>query len=409
MSLQSYQANAKATLGLAEFVSLMAMLTAMVALAVDMMLPALDQIGHDMHSRSQQETHALISVFFVGMAIGQLFFGPFADRFGRLPTVYTGLVFFTIGSLICLSAKSVELMMFGRIVQAFGVSGPRNATVAMIRDIYVGQHMARVMSFIMMVFILVPIIAPMIGQLILSFGEWHYIFGFFIIYSVVAGLWLHYRQPETLPVSQRRAINTHEIWQATHFVITHRQVMPYIIAVGLIFGPFLGYISASQTIYVDIYQQGELFPLYFAVLALSIGIASFSNAKLVMHFGMRRITAVGLYTHLILSTLLTFICWAMGGVPPLWLWMVLMFIDFYFVGLIFGNKNALAMEPLGKIAGIGAALVGALSHMISVPSALLVDAFFHDSLTIMPAGFALGCLAAIGLFEYAGKQAEAQP
>ena len=191
-------AHAQATLSMPEFVTLMALLTSLVALSIDTMLPALSQIGSDLNSPSMQYTHMIITLFFFGMAFGQLAFGPICDSYGRRFGVYLGSLIFCLGTLICMAPTTMEVMLVGRLVQAFGVSGPRIATMAMIRDIYVGDRMARVMSFIMVVFIMVPMMAPIIGQAILRYFTWHYIFAFFFVMVIVSVVWLILRQPKRL-------------------------------------------------------------------------------------------------------------------------------------------------------------------------------------------------------------------
>ncbi len=394
-------AHAQATLSLPEFVTLMALLTSLVALSIDTMLPALSMIGDDLNSPSMQHTHMIITLFFFGMAFGQLVFGPICDSFGRRFGVYLGSLIFCLGTLICMAATTMEVMLLGRLIQAFGVSGPRIATMAMIRDIYVGDRMARVMSFIMVVFIMVPMMAPIIGQAILRYFTWHYIFAFFFVMVLLSVLWLALRQPETLAKVDRRKFTWSEFFIASRFILTHREVWPYMLGIGSVFGGFLGYLGATQTIFVGFYDVGDWFAYIFAALAFSIGCASLVNAHLVERLGMVRLCQLALRGHLLLSVMFVIAQILYQGLAPLAITIGLLFVNFFFVGILFGNINSLAMEPLGEVAGVGAALLGAVSSVVAVLIALVVDAFLVDTLIPIGIGFVSCCILTMTLFKYA--------
>lgn len=379
--------NAKPTLGMFEFISLMALLTSLVALAIDAMLPALDKIGHDLNASSQQETHLIVSIFFMGMAVGQLLFGPYADAKGRRPTILVGLIIFALGTLVCMFAPTMEVMLLGRLIQAIGVSGPRIAAMAVIRDLFVGESMARVMSFIMMVFILVPMLAPMVGQWVLNWYSWHHIFTLFLIVTVFTGVWYFSRQPETLLPKQRVPFSWPSFFSSCRYILTHASVMGYALAMGFIFGAFLAYLSASQTIFVGFYGAGQLFPYIFATLAFSIGLASFFNGQMVMRFGMRLLCRWAIAGALCFAVVFNALLYSYNGLPDLWVTVSCLFVGFFFVGILFGNLNAMAMVPLGKMAGLGAAIIGSLASIVSVPIATFIDSFVEDNLFPIGAGF----------------------
>jgi DHA1 family bicyclomycin/chloramphenicol resistance-like MFS transporter len=385
----SSKANSKtkADIGLFEFVTLMALMTSLVALSIDSVLPALSQIGADLNITDPRQSHLIISLFFIGMALGQLYYGPLSDSKGRRYAIISGLIIFAIGSLVCIYAKSLEVMLIGRVIQAFGVSGPRIATLAVIRDKYEGEAMARVMSFIMMVFILVPMLAPVFGQTILFWFSWQHIFSSFLIYGLFIGLWFFVRQPETLPKEKRLPFSWSQLWISSKFILTNKYVMFYTISSGTIFGAFLAYISSSQTLFQHIYDTGELFPMYFALLAFSIGLASFINGNLVMRLGMRQLCTWAMLGWLTFSTVLTVLCFVYDGIPPLWQFISVMFCTFFCIGILFGNINAMAMQPLGEMAGLGAAIIGSLSSLISVPTAVFVGSFIDSTITPVALGF----------------------
>jgi DHA1 family bicyclomycin/chloramphenicol resistance-like MFS transporter len=377
----------KADIGLFEFVALMATMTSLVALSIDSVLPALSQIGAYLEVTDSRQTHLIVSVFFVGMALGQLFYGPLSDDKGRRYVIISGLIVFAVGSLVCINAESLEVMLIGRVIQAFGVSGPRVATLAVIRDKYEGEAMARVMSFIMMVFILVPMLAPIFGQTILFWFSWQHIFSSFLIYGLLIGLWFFIRQPETLPKEKRLPFSWSQLRISSKFILTHKLVMCYTLSSGTIFGAFLAYISSSQTLFQEIYDTGELFPMYFAMLAFSIGLASFINGNLVMRLGMRKLCTWAMLGWLLFSSVLTSLCFVYDGVPPLWQFVSVLFCTFFCIGILFGNVNSMAMQPLGAMAGLGAAIIGSLSSIISVPTAIFIGSFIDSSITPVALGF----------------------
>jgi DHA1 family bicyclomycin/chloramphenicol resistance-like MFS transporter len=386
-NISKKNSKTKTDIGLFEFVALMATMTSLVALSIDSVLPALSQIGAYLEVTDSRQTHLIISVFFVGMALGQLYYGPLSDDKGRRYVIISGLIVFAIGSLVCINAESLEVMLIGRVIQAFGVSGPRVATLAVIRDKYEGEAMARVMSFIMMVFILVPMLAPIFGQTILFWFSWQHIFSSFLVYGLLIGLWFFIRQPETLPKEKRLPFSWSQLRISSKFILTHKLVMCYTLSSGTIFGAFLAYISSSQTLFQDIYDTGELFPMYFAMLAFSIGLASFINGNLVMRLGMRKLCTWAMLGWLLFSSVLTSLCFVYDGVPPLWQFVSVLFCTFFCIGILFGNVNSMAMQPLGAMAGLGAAIIGSLSSIISVPTAIFIGSFIDSSITPVALGF----------------------
>jgi DHA1 family bicyclomycin/chloramphenicol resistance-like MFS transporter len=255
--------------------------------------------------------------------------------------------------------------------------------------------MARVMSFVMTVFILVPMIAPLMGQAILLFSGWRAIFGSFILLALITIIWFGLRMPETLAAENRAPFSLRRIVKVTIEIIKIRPALGYTVVAGLVSGAHLGYLSSSQQIFQEQYGLGELFPIYFAIVALSIGLASLLNARLVMRFGMRALVRSALWVNLALAAVMLGIALFNAGQPPLWLFLPYLMITFFCVGILFGNNNALAMQPLGKIAGIGAAVVGSLSTFISVPLGTIIGQSYNG--TIMPLVAGIGILAALSL------------
>ena len=383
----------------AEFVPLIALLMSLVALAIDAMLPALPAIGRDLEAPRPNDVQFVITSLFLGLGLGQMLFGPLSDRIGRRPAIHAGLVLFMIGCLVSIFAPTFETMIVGRVLQGIGVAGPRIVTVALVRDQYEGRQMARLMSFAMAVFILVPTVAPALGQVILWLGSWRAIFTTFFAIAVIAFAWFALRQPETLPVERRRPFSVRAIGQAVGETLRIRAALGYTLATGFVFAPFVAYLSSAQQIFQEAYRTGALFPVYFGVLALAIGCASLLNGRLVVKHGMRRLSKAATVSIVLVSLVAWAGAFAFGGLPPLWLFMAYLLAVFLCIGLLFGNLNALAMEPLGHIAGVGAAVVASLATFISVPLGALVGQSFDGTIYAQ-----IGAFAVFGAGTYAAMR-----
>jgi DHA1 family bicyclomycin/chloramphenicol resistance-like MFS transporter len=376
-----------------EFVIIVSLMMSLTALSIDAMLPALPQIGSDLSVQDANDRQLVVSVILLGSAIGQLFFGPLSDTTGRKLAVYVGYSVFIAGALMSASAASFSVMLGGRLLQGLGVSAPRGITLALVRDRYEGRAMARVMSFVMSVFILVPMIAPALGQTILLFSGWRYIFLSFVLLALITVVWFALRMPETLAPEHRAPLSARRILDATGVILRNRTALGYTVSAGLVSGAFLGYLNSAQQIFQEQYALGELFPVIFAVIALSIGTASLLNARLVMRFGMHFLVRRSLTIIVGLSSLAFVIALLTAGQPPLWLFIGYIMTTFFGVGVLFGNQNSLAMEPLGHLAGIGAALVGSLSTLISIPLGIVIGQNYNGTVLPLVIGIAVlsGC------------------
>ena len=372
-----------------EFVALMAMMISLVALSIDALLPALPEIGQALGVQRDNDNQLIISVLFLGLAVGQMIYSPLSDSIGRKPAIYAGFGLFILGCLLALLATSFPVLLIGRIMQGLGVAGPRILTVALIRDQYEGRAMARVMSFVMAVFILVPVIAPLLGQTMLIVAHWRAIFGAYLVLALIASIWFALRQPETLAPNRRLPFSLVRMALAIREIFANRIAFGYTLATGLISGAFIGYLNSAQQVFQAQYGLGRLFPLYFAILALSIGSASFLNARLVMRYGMRLLSLSALLTLGGLSLIFWVIAYVWAGHPPVWALMIYFLMSFFCIGLLFGNLNALAMEPLGHIAGVGAAVVGSLSTLISLLLGTLIGQSYNGTILPLVGGFAI--------------------
>jgi DHA1 family bicyclomycin/chloramphenicol resistance-like MFS transporter len=359
------------------------------------MLPALPQIGSDLRVQNANDRQLVVSVLFLGLAFGQLFFGPLSDSIGRKPTVYAGYALYIAGALLSVLAISYPIMLAGRMLQGLGISAPRAITLALVRDRYKGRAMARVMSFVMTVFILVPMIAPTMGQTILLFTGWRGIFGSFVLMALLTVCWFALRMPETLARERRAPFSLRRIVHATLEILRNRTAIGYTVSAGLVSGAFLGYLNSAQQIFQEQYALGKLFPVVFGTISLSLGLASFLNARLVMRFGMRFLVWRSLFLIVGLSLLALGIALLPGGQAPLWLFMAYLMLTFFCVGILFGNQNSLAMEPLGHLAGMGAAVVGSLSTLVSMPLGTIIGQNYNG--TVLPLVVGVGLLSGLSI------------
>ncbi len=366
----------------------MATLTALAAMSIDMVLPALPAIGASLGVEHPNDNQLVVSLLFLGFGVGQLFYGPLSDSVGRKPAAFAGLTLFSVGCVLALTSRSFPMMLAGRFLQGIGVAGPRTITLALVRDRFEGREMARVMSLITVVFILVPVVAPAIGQTVLVVSGWRAIFGVYLATGLVATIWFAVRQEETLPSERRIPLGFGRIAAATREVVGHRQSIGYTVASGLIFGALLGYLSSAQQILQQQYALGPRFPLFFAMVAIAIGAASFANASLVIRYGMRTLANVSLRGIFLVSVVFAAIAATWSGHPPLWWLMAYLMTSFFGIGLLFGNLNALAMQPLGHIAGTGAAIVGATSMLISLVLGTWIGQSYNGTVLPLVIGFA---------------------
>ncbi len=382
-------------LRLGEFVALMALLISLTALSIDAILPALPDIGRELDVGRVNDTQLVVSAVFFGMASGQVLYGPISDSIGRKRAMYLALLLYIFGTILSLNAASFPAMLVGRFIQGIGAAGPRIVTVALVRDQHKGAAMARIMSFVMAVFIIVPVIAPAIGQGILLVANWRAIFWLFLILAIIAATWFAVRQPETLPVSRRVPFSLTRIGLAVRETCANRVSLGYTVTAGLIFGAFIGYLISAQQILQQQYALGVQFPIYFGVLSIALGTASVVNAKLVLRFGMRLLSRRALIVLTVLSVLFYVFSLTTAGQPPLWALIAFLLIVFFCLGILFGNFNAMAMEPLGHIAGVGASVVGSLTTFISLFSATIIGHSYDGTVLPLIAGFALLGLAAL--------------
>jgi DHA1 family bicyclomycin/chloramphenicol resistance-like MFS transporter len=294
------------------------------------------------------------------------------------------------------------MLLAGRLLQGLSMAAPRIVAVAIVRDGYAGRSMAKIMSFVMAVFILVPAVAPSIGQALILLSDWRATFAFLLFMAAVTWTWFAFRQPETLALQNRRAFSLSGIWNGIRIILRIPAAIGYTLCAGIIFGPFLAYLSIGQHIFHDIYFAGDAFAFWFGVGALSIGIASILNSRLVERLGMRFLSTIAMFWIIGGSGIFLITVAAAGGVPSFAGFMTWLIVTLFSMGLLFGNLNALAMEPLGEMAGLGAAVVGALSTAIALPLGYAISVSLERTITPLVLGFGLAGIAALLLSRWAG-------
>jgi MFS transporter, DHA1 family, multidrug resistance protein len=386
-----------------EFIVLVALLTALVAMSIDTMLPAIGLMANELGAPNPNDRQFIILGFFAGMMVGTLIFGPVSDSIGRKPAIYAGLVFYIAGALVCMFSVNFPMLIAGRLLQGFGAASPRIVSMAMVRDGAKGAEMARIMSFVMSVFMLVPIFAPSIGQLVLYVASWRVIFAGFVVAAIGGAIWLYIRQSETLDEDRRLPFSAAKLAASAAEVISNPVALGYTIAVGFIFGAFTTYLGTSQQIFAEQYNQGDYFAVWFGVLAVAIAFAMVANGKLVVRLGMRRISKVAVWGFIACWSVMMMFNLFYNGHPPLPVVGVLFFASFFFSGLLFGNYNAMAMEPMGHIAGMAAAVSGALSSLIAVVLGAIAGQFYNGTLFPLSIAFLVFGIFALIFSEWAER------
>ena len=351
-------------LGQAEFVALMAMTAATIAFSIDAMLPALPQMGADLSPADPGRAQLVVLAFVIGTGVGTLFAGPLSDAVGRKPVMIGGAAIYSLAAAAATWLDTLDAVLVARVVQGIGASGPRVVAMAMIRDLYMGRGMARILSLTMTVFTLVPAVAPLIGAGIISLYGWQGVFWAFVAFSVATSLWLGLRQPETLPPARRRPLDLAKMRAAVGEVLRHAVVRRAMLIQTLIFGILFSTIASVQSIYATTFDAAETFPLWFGGVALVSGTVALLNASIVERLGMVPIIRVGVAIHLALSLLLL-AGWAALPEPTRFpLYLLWQFASFALAGLAIGNLNAIAMAPMGHLAGMASSVISATATIL---------------------------------------------
>jgi DHA1 family bicyclomycin/chloramphenicol resistance-like MFS transporter len=387
-----------------EFIALIAALFATIAISIDAMLPAMPEIAATLSPDAPNRAQLVVTSFVFGMGLGTLIAGPLSDAFGRKIIILLGSALYVVAAIACYFAKTLDFLLIARVVQGFGAAAPRVVSTAMVRDLFSGREMARVMSFVMMVFTLVPAVAPLMGQAVIYAAGWHAIFLVYVVFSIIILLWMGLRQPETLAVADRRPLSVAALWAATKEVFSSRVVLVSIIAQSLTLAALFATLSSMQGIFEQRFDRATSFPSWFALIAMVSMGGSIINAKVVIRLGMRKVVT-RTYAGVVVLTLILLGITSAGLMPePLAfpahiLWSIALFA---MMGLSMGNLNALAMEPVGHIAGFASSVIGAIATVVSVVLAVPVGLAFDGTARPLMAGVLVFISMALLSMRFAG-------
>ena len=389
-----------------EFVALIAALFATIALSIDAMLPALPEIAATMSPDAPNRAQLVVTSFVLGMGIGTLFAGPLSDAFGRKPVILLSSAGYIIAALACYFAPNLETLLIARVVMGLGAAGPRTVAIAMVRDLFAGREMARIMSFVMMVFTLIPAVAPLMGQGVIALAGWKAIFLVYVAFSAITMVWLSRRQPETLALAARRPLTIALLMAAVRELFSHRIVLVSLVAQTLTLASLFATLSSMQSIFEVRFDRADSFPLWFGFIALISIAGSVINARVVVGLGMRRVLNATFIGVLVLTLALLGLIYS-GAMPEVLafpahlVWSIALFA---MMGLSMGNLNALAMEPVGHIAGLASSVISALATVASVMLAVPVGQAFDGTALPLMAGVAVFIAGAWGAMRFAGAR-----
>jgi len=390
-----------------EFIGLCASLMALNALAIDIMLPALQQIGASLGVEQPNHRQYVITAYIVAFGVAQLFFGPVSDRFGRRVPLLAGLAIYIAGAFAATLAPTFEVVLLCRFVQGIGAAATRVIAISIVRDAFGGRRMAEIMSLIFMVFMAIPVVAPGLGQLIMLFAEWHLIFAAMGAGALAVTLWAAARLPETLHPEYRRPFSARAITGGFRIVLSNRAALCYTGAGMVIFGALFGFINSAQQVYVELYDLGKLFPVVFAAIASLMALSNFANSRLVGAFGMRRLSQFALLAFMLISSL--WFAFSLAGPVPFPLFITLFTLDMLAFGLLGSNFNALAMEPLGHVAGTASSVLGFTQTFGGGVIGTIIGQAYNGTVTPLAAGFCIVSILAFAMVFIAERGKLFQP
>lgn len=388
-------------MGFRQFVGYIAALMATNAIAIDSMLPALPEIGRALNIDTANHTQIVITAYLLGFGLAQIVYGTLADRFGRKPVLLVGLAIYTIASVGCYFAPSLGVMIAARAIQGVGSAATRILAITIVRDCYSGRQMARVMSLAFIVFLAVPIVAPSIGQLIMLVAPWKAIFSMLFLFGAVLLVWTTIRLPETLKEENRTPISVRGITFAFGLVFRSRVTVGYMLAMTMVMGGLFGFINSAQQVFADAFGARELFTLIFAVIAVFMALSSLLNSKVVGKLGMRRVSHAALLGYLTVTLIHAAV--VLAGIETIWTFSALQALMMFFFGLMVSNFNAMAMEPVGHVAGTASSALGFVS---TVGGALLgfgLGQLFDGTTLPLTLGFAALGIGALGWVLFAER------
>jgi DHA1 family bicyclomycin/chloramphenicol resistance-like MFS transporter len=353
---QSVEKPSRQALGPKETVAMLAALMALNSFAIDAMIPALPEIGAQLRVAHSNDTQLVVIAYFLGFGSTQLLWGPLADRFGRRPILAAGVTLYALFAIVCALAANFPLLISARLFQGASAAVTRVLVVAMVRDLFEGEAMARVMSLTFMVFMVMPVLAPSIGQAILLVAPWRAIFVVLAAYAMVMLGWSMLRLPETLHHEYRRSLAWRDIAAAARTTVREPQSRGYTVALTLVSGCLVAYIASVQQIVAGAFGEPSAIGFVFAAIAAPMALASWANSKMVGTFGLRRVGHSGIAGLALVTLTHALIGWS--GSESLALFVTFQGLAFVCFAFSSANLSTLAMEHMASIAGTASSVQG---------------------------------------------------
>jgi DHA1 family bicyclomycin/chloramphenicol resistance-like MFS transporter len=392
-------------LGHREFVAMIGLLMASNAFAIDIMLPALPDIGRALDIDTENHRQLLVTVFLLGFGGGQIIYGPLSDRFGRKRILAFSLALYAVAALLSSVAQSFTLLLAARILHGIAAAGSRVLLTSIVRDRFRGSEMARMMSFAMIVFLVAPVLAPSIGQAVLAVANWRAIFIVLTVYAAVVLTWSGLRLPETLPVERRRPLTFAKVGEAIALTVRHRVSIGNTLATCAMFGALFGFINSIQQIVFDTFGSGEHFGLIFAACAATMAASAYLNARIVVRVGSRQVLLGGLVALVAITALHALLNLLFG--ETIGQFIVLQALTLATFGLITGNLSSIAMQPMGHIAGTASSVQGVITTLGGALIGFIIGQAFNGSTQPLVVGSLLCGLAGLALALWANRQTAA--
>ena len=384
-----------------ELIILLALMTSLGALSIDLQLPAMPLILQSFGMTESNEQQWIITAYMLGFASAQIFYGPLSDSYGRKPILVFGLLVYIAASLACIFAESYWMFLLARATQGVGAAAARIMINAITRDFFKGNEMAKVTSLVMLIFIMVPVFAPSLGGLILWISEWHTILYVFVGFGLLILIWSLMRLPESLKPEDKKDLNFTQLIDTFKRVISEPMSMTFAVISGVIFSGFMAYLNSAEQIFSQMYNEKDAFPMIFGMIAIFFGVAAFVNSKIVMIYGAMKVTYHAMIIMIASNLLaLTFTIY-FKGLPPLWLFAVNLGIINICIGLVYGNVMAIAMLPLGRMAGMGASVIGMISAFLAAGIGIMISQQLSNSIFPITIGFlSTSILAFLLMYKY---------
>jgi len=393
--------DGRRTMGGRELIAVLALVMSIVALAVDIMLPAFADIRAEFGLAADSTAAAgLITTYLLGLAVSQLVFGVLADRFGRKPVLYAGIGLYIVGALASALAPGLGWLLAARFLWGVGAASPRILTLSVLRDVYSGERMARAMSFVMAIFILIPVVAPSIGAVITDWVGWRGVIFSTVLVALLVGSWT-LRLPETMNPENRLDLSWADMARAGRIVLTNRMTVGYMLSFAALFGGFASYLASSELIFADVFGLADEFPLIFGALAVVMGVAALINGFLVERVGLRRLINLVMAGYLVAAAGLVLLSVATRGVPPFWAFAILMATLLSMHALLIPNMNSAAMIPMAPVAGTASAIIGTVATAGGALLGAVIDRAYDGTVTPLIFSFLILGLVAWGLSRYA--------